>query len=221
MSNTYQYRSGISATLKALLAGLGLTFAVLLLVPLTFWLREAPERDVTLRTVDTVLPPPPPPPPPEPPREEEEKRPQHRPKLQNKPRPLTLSQLEVALNTGVGDSLAGAFATGGFEAPAIDTAAEMQTFTVAELDEEPRMIKRPRFIYPEQFKREGITGTVLLEILIEETGEVARAKVLSATRREFGEAALEMAGDMRFETPRRNGLPVRATYELPIRFELR
>ena len=93
--------------------GFGMALFLFLLLPFVQAITEPPSKDLELRTVDTADVPPPPPPP----EEEEEEKPSEPdevkpPELTDAAPPLDLSQLELALNPGMGggDGMAGDFA---------------------------------------------------------------------------------------------------------------
>lgn len=193
-----------------------MTTGIFLLLPFTQWLSDR-DRDITeLRRVDTVIPPPPPPPPePEPPEPEPE--PDDAPDLQQDLQQVDLSQLEVALNPGTGGGWDSAFAPMDFGSP--DAVADM-IFEVSDLDRVPRVIRRGRLEYPFELRRSGIQGTVRLLVVIDTDGRVRVQEVLEATNRAFVRPAIEAAENSVYETPTRNGEPVRTRFVLPIRFSL-
>jgi len=60
----------------------------------------------------------------------------------------------------------------------------------------------------------GLTGTVTLELIVDEQGRVVQAKVLGAAGHGFDEAALAAVQKFTFEPGRADGkaVPVRVTY---------
>lgn len=63
----------------------------------------------------------------------------------------------------------------------------------------PRLKKEIRLPYPAQAKAQGIEGTVILEILIDETGKVRSAKLIQGVGAGLDEAALEAIRSFEFE----------------------
>lgn len=189
-----------------------------LAVPFTQMLAgfEMPARAVPHR--DIVVPPPESPPPDPPPPEEDVVEPV-RPEMAADTPPLDLAQLDVALNPGTGGALAGGFSLADFGVTP-DTLAEMRIFEVQELDTIPRPVRQSAPDYPYRLLREGITGTVVLIIVIDETGSVVEATVQSSPHRDFERSAVDAALRWKFTPPLRNGKPVRARYLLPLRFSL-
>ena len=129
-------RATVTAT-----SGVLLTLAFFLVLPLIQAITAAAQADTLLRSVDSVALPPPPPPPPEieeekPPEEEEKP-----PEMQPESPPLDLSQLELALDPGMG----GGMGTGDFALKLGNLGGggdgeEGGTFSVADLDQQPRVL---------------------------------------------------------------------------------
>ena len=75
--------------------------------------------------------------------------------------------------------------------------------------------------YPDRCRRLGHEGTVVLEVRIEASGEVAEARVFrSAGCPELDEAALDAVRKARFEPARIGGVPVESTVLQPVVFKL-
>jgi TonB family protein len=86
--------------------------------------------------------------------------------------------------------------------------------------EEPRKVRDAAPIYPEQAKREGIQGVVVLETTITPTGSVAAIRVLR------GDPALIMAAvravvQWRYTPTRLGGVPVPVIMTITVNFRLR
>lgn len=192
------------------------TLLIFLLVPFTQMLGELDGRRAMVRSVE-IAPPPPPPPPeieePEPPPEPEEPP----PPLDTPPPPLDLTQLELALNPGIGDAMAGSFGFGGF-AVQPDAVAEMNLFEVEDLDEPPRPLRQVRMEVPARFRQERISGLVRVEIAIDEEGHTEVLGIVESSDPALEQPAREAAAQWKWTPPRRNGEPVRARYVFPIGF---
>ena len=78
------------------------------------------------------------------------------------------------------------------------------------LDRVPRARLQPAPVYPLELRKSGVEGTVVVEFLVDETGNVYHAVILSATTAGFEEAALRAVAKWKFEPGRRGGLPVRS-----------
>ncbi|MGF1531909.1 MAG: energy transducer TonB [Puniceicoccaceae bacterium] len=201
------------------LASLVLTFLIFMLIPFTQLLEIGGRKDSLTVRVD--LAPPPPPPPPEPPEDEPEEDRQETPPPPPPPPPpqLSLAQLDLALEPGIGDSMAGAFGFGGFDTRP-DALAELKEFyTVSELDERPRMLN---FVKPEKpfdMRRERVDGFTRVRFQVDEAGRIIRIVNFSeTTHRVLEDAVRAVIQQWRLTEPKRNGKPVKAIVELPIKF---
>ena len=199
------------------LGTLACTAGIFLLLPFTQMIAAMGKKPNELFTVEVAAPPPPPPlemdppepPPPEPPP----------PDVAPPPQQLSLSQLDVALNLGVGDAMAGAFSFDGFGVNADDTADDLAIFDIKDLDSAPRRTRTPALPFPPELKRARIRGFVTVMIIISERGDVKVEKVVESSHREFESSAIRFAEACLYEAPKKNGRAVRARYNWNIRFE--
>ena len=85
----------------------------------------------------------------------------------------------------------------------------------------PVLIERVEAEYPEAARKEGITGTVLLQLVVGVDGRVSGVKVAKAGGHGFDEAAMEAARALRFEPAQQEGtkVPVQINYE--VQFQLK
>lgn len=199
------------------LGALGTAFAIGIILPLTQLLNPS-EAKKTIRSVEVALPPPPPPPisePPPPPDTPEEP-----PPPPEQPMNLDLSQLDLSLNAGTGNMMAGAFGFKGFAVQS-DAMSEMKIFNLAELDRKPRLLRKPAIKYPPTLKRQKMEGNVRLLVLINERGSVKVLKVLSSDHPEFTEAATKAVQRSRYEAPKKGGQAVRTKFLLPVPFRMK
>ena len=74
--------------------------------------------------------------------------------------------------------------------------------------------------HPPAFREKLINGEAEIECLIGENGQMIEAKVASATRPEFGEAALEAVRQWQFKAGEREGHPAAMRVKIPISFQL-
>lgn len=74
-------------------------------------------------------------------------------------------------------------------------------------------------IYPERALKERVRGLVLLRVLVTEDGVPVRIAVEKAAREDLTRAAIEAAGQWRFEPARKNGRLVRTFATLRFPFE--
>lgn len=83
-------------------------------------------------------------------------------------------------------------------------------FTAAEEfetpDNPPVPVRTPPPRYPDQLKRDGISGMVVVTVVIDEDGKVADVSVRKSTHAEFEEPALDAVKNWRFK-PAKKGAP--------------
>lgn len=90
-----------------------------------------------------------------------------------------------------------------------------------ELDEPLCVLESATPHYPEEARRQGHEGTVVVRVLVGADGSVEQAVVEeSSTYEELDEAAVAAALQFRFSQPRRDGCPVRTELTVPFRFIL-
>ena len=196
-------------------AALLVTLSYFLILPLLGHLGRPPAKQIAIRSVDVVDEPPPPPPPEE---KEEEKEEEAKPKLDENPEPLDLSELELALNADSG----GGWDSGEFSINLdkhLKKAGGMDAvFSMAELDQKPRAVFRPNPRYPEELQRQGVEGTVYVVFMVSKNGRVEKAKVQKSPHPAFAQEALEAIEKWKFEPGRRKGQPVPFRMRVPITF---
>lgn len=202
--------------IRVVFATVIMTLAILAILPFTQALSGDP-RDRTIRSIDTANLPPPEPPPPEPPPPPEEEEEQEVEDLDTTPPPLSLSQLESALNPGIGEGLMQGFSLDAF-GMAPDVGSEIQIFELSDLDRRPRRLSAVVPQFPPEFQVQGYSGEIRVRILIDEQGNVSILEVVSATHREAVQPVLQALTRWRFEPPLRQGEPVRAAYIQPLTY---
>lgn len=196
-----------------------LTAGIFMLIPFTQLLESVGKKDSL--TVQVDIAPPPPPPPPEPPEEEDEEVEETPPPPPPPPPPpqLSLSQLDLALDPGIGDAMAGAFGFGGFNTRP-DAMAEMKEFfSVSELDENPRMISFVRPEKPFNMRKDRISGYTRVRFQVDENGDMLRIVHFSETTHAILEEEVrKVFKQWKMTEPKKNGQRVKAVVELPIKF---
>lgn len=88
------------------------------------------------------------------------------------------------------------------------------------LDNPPRTRLQSSPLYPPEARRDGLRGEVLVEFLVDESGRVAEARVVSSSHRVFEEATLRAVAKWQFEPGRRDGRIVRFRMAVPVMFNL-
>ena len=79
-----------------------------------------------------------------------------------------------------------------------------------ELDSQPTVIGDVRIPYPEDARSRGIEGTVVLSVLVDESGKVRTVKVISGPGGGLDQAAAKAVERIRFRPATRKGQPVAA-----------
>jgi TonB family protein len=84
----------------------------------------------------------------------------------------------------------------------------------------PAIRERAEATYPPDALREHLEATVGLELVVDEQGRVADARVTAPAGHGFDEAALAAARRFTFEPARRNGVPIRSAVQMGYEFHL-
>lgn len=197
-----------------------LTLAFFIVLPLMQTISKPPTEDLFLSDVDLAHIEPPPPstiqeePEPEPELEEQT------PELIEQAASIDLSQLELALNPGFSEGWMG----GGDFAVKLDTIVSSSKdgntntiFSLAELDQEPRVIYQPSPSFTSQLRRKA-PGHVKIIFIVDENGRVMEPRVRSSTDSIFEKPALDAVKRWKFEPGKRSGKPVRFRMLAPITF---
>jgi len=199
-----------------LVSGLVCTFILFLLVVFTQKISGFdPRKFIDIKTADSI--PPPPPPPIDPPKPPEVREPEVKPELKMEPPKLNLSQLEAALNPGMGPAV-GDFGLNlqGFAAEDLD-----RIFELTEIDRIPQVIYQVSPVYPFSLSRAGVEGRVYVRFVLDKNGRVQSARIRSSTRMEFEKPALDAIKQWRFEPGVKSGVRVAVNMELPLSFTLK
>jgi protein TonB len=206
----------------ALVGGLAITLGLFLVLPVLEAITAPADTDLLVRDANVAaLPPPPPPPPPEEERKEEEpEEPPPPPKLAEETPPLDLSQLELALNVGMGGGLGGDFAV----RLEVDTKAaagagggDEALFSLSDLDQKPRAIFQPSPTVAAKLRKKT-PATVYVIFTVDPRGRVENPLVQSSSNPEFDAAALAAVRQWKFEPGKRGGQAVRFRMRVPITF---
>lgn len=195
----------------------GITLTFFLVLPIIQAIGGSPTDRRDLIPVDTGQLEPPPPPPPEEQEEEEPEPEEEPPELEQDVTPLSLDQLEVAMNPGIGSGwLAGDFtidlsnvAGKGGDVDAL--------FSLADLDQKPRAIYRPQPVLTEAIRRKA-PGTVYVIFEVDANGRVQNPKIQRSPDPVFDRAAITAVKKWKFEPGKRKGEPVRFRMRVPITF---
>jgi TonB family protein len=82
----------------------------------------------------------------------------------------------------------------------------------------PKPLSQPMPDYPKALTGQNIEGQASVAFYIDADGHVRLPRVLDASSREFGEAALAAVASWRYETPRMKGAPVVVTDQWSFQF---
>lgn len=195
-----------------------LTLGIFMLIPFTQLLESIGRKDDLSVSVDIA--PPPPPPPPDPPDEEEEEVEDTPPPEPPPPPPpqLSLSQLDLAMDPGIGDAMAGAFGMGGFNTRP-DAVAEMKEFfSLSELDENPKRIAGVQPTAPFSLRRDRIKAYTQALVEIDRLGNVRVISFAKTTHREMEEEFMKVVDTFKYTAPTKDGKKVKARFYIPFAF---
>ncbi len=193
-----------------------LTSILFLILPLTQAISKPPRADVQLADFDAAnIPPPPPPIEDEP--EEPESEDVEPPKLEEDLPLPDLSQLELAMNPGLGDGLLGGDFTINLD-KAISGKKDIDAlFSLSDLDQPPRVIHQTQPVLTAAIRKKA-PGTVWIAFVVNDRGRAEAPKVMSSSDAVFDQAALKAVMQWKFEPGKRKGKPVRFRMRVPFTF---
>lgn len=207
MSSAYKPPQGKGTFAGGAIIGIAVSGLLFLAIPLTQIFTEYEKSPEEIQALEVAPPPPPPPPeePPPPPEPEEEEPP---PELDTSPPPISLEQLEMALNPGTGSAMGGDFALPSLELKG-DALGGLDIFELGDVDSPPYPKTKIEFRYPASAKRRGITGIVKLEYIVNERGKVGQITILNSADQTLSEATSDVLRRARFEPAVKDGRPVK------------
>ena len=139
----------------------------------------------------------------------------------------SLGAIEQALNGGAGG--AGDFAsTVGFSSGGViggtGKAGSMEdkiaaAFTLAEMDQKPRLIYQSAPLFPSEMRGKKVEGLVTLIFVVDATGKVESPRVESSSNPAFEKPALDSVKQWKFEPAVKGGQRVPCKMRIPIRFQ--
>jgi len=89
-----------------------------------------------------------------------------------------------------------------------DTRSESAAVALGTVTTMPRLLVDSKPEYPEEARKRGVEGKVILEIIVDEKGEVASARVLKSVEPVLDKVALDAAKKLRFSPATKDGRPV-------------
>jgi protein TonB len=138
----------------------------------------------------------------------------------------SLGAIEQALAGGGGDGSFGdalSFASGGHigglgKGGAGDDAAA-NAFSMAEIDQKPRLLVNPQPIYPSQMRGKKVEGTVSVIFVVDEHGRVVEPRIEKSSHPAFERPALDAVRQWKFEPAVKAGQRVSCRMRAPLRFQ--
>ncbi|HVK38753.1 MAG TPA: energy transducer TonB [Candidatus Kapabacteria bacterium] len=130
--------------------------------------------------------------------------------------PLTVVMRTVAIATAL-------FASLSIAASAQETTAEPDPDAVSEIDQPPTVDMEElasRIIYPEDARKAGLEGQVIIRVLLDEEGNPVEFRIDHSDADIFVDPAINAVTSMKFEPARKQGRPVECWISVPIKFKL-
>lgn len=84
----------------------------------------------------------------------------------------------------------------------------------------PRVITRVEPVYPEMAKKSGLSGVVILELIIKEDGSVSDVRVVKPLPLGLDQAALDAVRQWTFKPAMKDGQPIEVLFNITINFKL-
>lgn len=215
-------QSGFTKAWRLLVAAVGALAMMLgcfLLLPVLQAISATAPKDLELRSVDTAALPPPPPPIEE--EKQEEKPPEDAkpPEMSEAAEPLSLDQLELALNPGTGGGEFGGDYTIKIQGlAAAGGGKDDDLFSLADLDQKPRVLFQQQPTLNAQL-RKRMPATVNIVFEVDENGRVDKPAVQTSSDSAFEAVALAAIKQWKFEPGKRAGKPVRFRMRQPMTFK--
>jgi protein TonB len=104
--------------------------------------------------------------------------------------------------------------------PPGDGGVGARAFEPSQLDQGPIPLYQARPLYPENMKREGITGEAVVDFIVDPNGRVRNAVAVHSSQREFEEPACWAVAKWKFKPGRKGGRAVFVHMQVPIVFSL-
>jgi protein TonB len=73
-------------------------------------------------------------------------------------------------------------------------------------------------VYPDEMRRDGVSGVVTVSILIDEKGNVTEPKVVKTTHEAFSQPAMDALAKWKFKPAKQAGEAVAMRVSIPIQF---
>ena len=93
-------------------------------------------------------------------------------------------------------------------------------FKIEDLNQKPTARVQPQPAYPYEMSKQGISGEVVVEFIINENGDVIDSRVVRSSNREFAAPALQAVQKWKFKAGRKGGQAVKVRVSQLLEFNL-
>lgn len=194
-----------------------LTLTFFLVLPVMQSIAKAPEMDLIIQSINTAKLEAP-----DPIQEIEEREPEPEiqeelPQLADDAPPMDLDQIELGLNTGIGEGMeAGDFVVN-FKKVVSENQNTDALFSIADLDQKPRVIYQSGVALSKEAQKRR-PGRVKVIFIVDKNGRVINPVVKSSSDPVFEKFAIATVKKWKFEPGKRNGKPVKFRMLAPVVF---
>ena len=201
---------------NSLVIGIIVSFLLFLAIPLTQIFNNYDKSADSMDTFEVapLSPPSPPEDPPPPPKPEEEPPPE----LDTTPPPISLAQIDIALEPGTGGALSGDFALPRFDVKTTDLG--MNIFDINDLEKKPMAIRQLPPRYPLKAKRMGLEGFAQAEFIVDQNGKVEFVIIKDSSDAIFEAPTIEGIKNWVFTPGEKDGQKVRTRVRVKIPYTL-
>jgi len=94
-------------------------------------------------------------------------------------------------------------------------------YSFEDVSVKPEVIHKERPYYPDEARKNGIMGLVVVTVTIDEMGDVIEANILSTEDPALNKTSLEAAKKCKFKPAEIDGQPVKVNFNIPFKFALK
>jgi protein TonB len=218
MAKVYHSLKDKGSSKNGILAGIAVSALLFLAIPLTQIFIDYDKAPESIEGLE-MAPPPPPPPPEEPPPPPEPQEEEPLPEFETPPPPITLEQLDMALEPGTGGSLSGDFALPTFDVNAKDLGG-LDIFDINDLETKPMARRQAAPRYPPAARRKGLEGRVTAEFIINERGDVINVTIQRSTDPVFDKPTIDAIRSWKFSAGEKDGRKVKTRTRVTIPYTI-
>ena len=103
----------------------------------------------------------------------------------------------------------------------VSTGQNTSLYSFEDVTVKPEVIHKETPYYPDEARKNGIMGLVVVTVTIDEMGDVIEANILSTEDPALNETSLEAAKKCKFIPAEIDGQPVKVNFNIPFKFSLR